>query len=55
MPVDQELRQLAVARAASDEIAALAVAKGMVRLREDGMGKAMQGLTSFAEVARVTA
>jgi type IV pilus assembly protein PilB len=55
MPVDQELRQLAVARAASDEIAALAVAKGMVRLREDGMAKAMQGLTSFAEVARVTA
>jgi type IV pilus assembly protein PilB len=55
MPVDQELRQLAVARAASDEIAARAVAKGMVRLREDGMAKAMQGLTSFAEVARVTA
>jgi type IV pilus assembly protein PilB len=55
MPVDQELRQLAVGRAASDEIAALAVAKGMVRLREDGMAKAVQGLTSFAEVARVTA
>jgi type IV pilus assembly protein PilB len=55
MPVDEEIRQLAVRRAAADEIAAAAVAKGMRRLRDDGLEKVRAGLTSFAEVARVTA
>jgi type IV pilus assembly protein PilB len=55
MAVDEELRKLAVQRAAADEIAAAAVAKGMRRLRDDGLEKVRAGLTSFAEVARVTA
>jgi type IV pilus assembly protein PilB len=55
MPVDDELRHLAVRRAPADEIAAAAVAKGMRRLREDGLEKVRAGLTSFAEVSRVTA
>ncbi|HSD77576.1 MAG TPA: GspE/PulE family protein, partial [Solirubrobacteraceae bacterium] len=55
MPVDEELRQLAVHRAPADEIAATAVRKGMRRLRDDGLEKVRAGLTSFAEVARVTA
>jgi type IV pilus assembly protein PilB len=55
MPVDEELRQLAVHRASADEIASAAVAKGMRRLRDDGLEKVRAGLTSFAEIARVTA
>jgi type IV pilus assembly protein PilB len=54
MPVDDEIRRLAVRRASADEVAAAAVAAGMRRLREDGLDKVRQGLTSFAEVARVT-
>jgi type IV pilus assembly protein PilB len=54
MPVDAEIRQLAVRRAAADEIAATAMAKGMRRLRDDGLEKVRAGLTSLAEVARVT-
>ena len=55
MPVDEEIRHLAVRRASADEIAAAAVAKGMRRLRDDGLEKVRAGLTSFAEVSRVTA
>jgi type IV pilus assembly protein PilB len=54
MPIDDEIRRLAVRSASVDEIAAAAVAAGMRRLREDGLDKVLQGLTSFAEVARVT-
>jgi type IV pilus assembly protein PilB len=54
MPVDDEIRRLAVRRASVDEIAAAAVAGGMRRLREDGLDKVRQGLTSFPEIARVT-
>ena len=54
MKVDDEIRRLAVRRASADEIAAAAVAAGMGRLREDGLDKVRAGLTSFAEVARVT-
>jgi type IV pilus assembly protein PilB len=55
MPVDEEIRHLAVRRASADEIASAAVAKGMRRLRDDGLEKVRAGLTSFAEVSRVTA
>jgi type IV pilus assembly protein PilB len=54
MLLDDEIRRLAVRRASADEVAAAAVAAGMRRLREDGLDKVRQGLTSFAEVARVT-
>jgi type IV pilus assembly protein PilB len=54
MPVDDEIRRLAVRRGSADEVAAAAVAGGMRRLREDGLDKVRQGLTSFPEIARVT-
>ena len=53
--MDEELRALVLRRASADEIAAVAVAKGMKRLREDGQQKVLLGLTSPEEVLRVTA
>ena len=55
MPVNDEIRRLAVARASADEIAAAGVEAGMRRLRDEGLDKVRAGLTSFAELARVTA
>ena len=41
-------------RAPRPTIAEVAVAQGMRRLREDGSRRSRLGLTSLAEVARVT-
>jgi type IV pilus assembly protein PilB len=54
MPMNEELRRLTLQRGSSDELAAAATAQGMRRLREDGLEKVKAGLTSLAEVARVT-
>jgi type IV pilus assembly protein PilB len=54
MPVTEEIRTLAIERAAADRVAAVAVRDGMRRLRDDGLDKVRNGLTSIAEVARVT-
>ena len=54
MAITDEIRQLAIERAAADRIAEVAVRNGMRRLREDGLDKVKQGRTSIAEVARVT-
>ena len=54
MPVTEELRSLVLARAGVDDITAVAVKQGMRRLREDGLEKVKAGLTSIAEVGRVT-
>jgi type IV pilus assembly protein PilB len=54
MPVSEEIRSLSLARSPSDQIAAVAVREGMRRLREDGLEKVKAGLTSMAEIARVT-
>jgi type IV pilus assembly protein PilB len=54
MLVNEEIRDLAIARASADQIAEVAVRNGMRRLREDGLEKVKLGRTSIAEVARVT-
>jgi type IV pilus assembly protein PilB len=54
MAVTEQIRELIIRRAAADEIAAAAVADGMRRLREDGLDKVRAGVTSFAEIARVS-
>jgi type IV pilus assembly protein PilB len=54
MPVTEEIRALAIERASADRVAAVAVRNGMRRLREDGLDKVRHGVTSIAEVARVT-
>jgi type IV pilus assembly protein PilB len=53
MEITPEIRTLALERRASEEIAEVAVAQGMRRLRDDGLTKVQQGRTSIAEVARV--
>jgi type IV pilus assembly protein PilB len=54
MVMTEELRSLALQRAPADQIATVAVRDGMRRLREDGLEKVKSGLTSMAEIARVT-
>ncbi len=53
MVLSKELRSLILHKASGDEIAAAAVAAGMRRLREDGLAKVRQGITSVPEVLRV--
>jgi type IV pilus assembly protein PilB len=54
MTITEEIRELALQRAPADRIARVAVDQGMRRLREDGLDKVKSGLTSMAEIARVT-
>ncbi len=54
MLLSDEIRSLAIQRASSDEIEHVAIEQGMRPLREDGFDKVKQGITSIAEVARVT-
>lgn len=51
----ERLRRLTVENADADTIAKAAVEEGMRTMREDGMNKVRAGLTSVAEVERVTA
>ena len=52
--MSEDIRALTLKRASADQIGAVAVREGMRRLREDGLAKVKAGLTSMAEVARVT-
>jgi type IV pilus assembly protein PilB len=54
MILDQPLRELVVRKATTEEIHHLAVSRGMQSLRDNGMTKVVQGLTSKEEVFRVT-
>jgi type IV pilus assembly protein PilB len=53
MPMTEELERMTVDRASSDQMRAVAIEQGMRDLREDGLEKARNGLTSIEEVARV--
>jgi type II secretory ATPase GspE/PulE/Tfp pilus assembly ATPase PilB-like protein len=55
MPVSEGIRTLITERRDSGRIRDLAVQEGMVGLREDGMAKAKEGLTTLEEVFRETA
>jgi type IV pilus assembly protein PilB len=54
MMISDEIRELTVERASADEIRKVAVSQGMRTLRVDGFEKVKNGITSIAEVARVT-
>jgi general secretion pathway protein E len=54
MPVDQELCSMIIRRAHSGEIKEYAISRGMRTLREDGMARALSGITTIEEVLRVT-
>jgi type IV pilus assembly protein PilB len=54
MLMSEAIRSLTLQRSSADQIAATAVREGMRKLRDDGLDKVKAGLTSMAEVARVT-
>jgi type IV pilus assembly protein PilB len=54
MMMSEEIRALTLERAAAEQIATVALEQGMRRMREDGLEKVTAGVTSMAEVARVT-
>jgi type IV pilus assembly protein PilB len=54
MPITDEIRSLVLERASAADVAELAVAQGMRRLRDDGLDKVKQGATTIEEVVRVT-
>jgi type IV pilus assembly protein PilB len=53
MSMSEEIERLTVERASSDTIRAVAIEQGMITLRDDGLEKAIRGLTSIEEIARV--
>jgi type IV pilus assembly protein PilB len=53
MGMSEEIERMTVERAPSVAIRAVAIDKGMLTLREDGLDKAVRGLTSIEEIARV--
>ncbi len=53
MGMSEEIERLTVERASSDAIRAVAIKQGMLTLRDDGLDKAIRGLTSIEEIARV--
>ena len=53
MKVTPEIQAIALERRSAEEICDVAVRQGMRRLRDDGLEKARQGITSIAEVLRV--
>jgi type IV pilus assembly protein PilB len=55
MTVSEEIERLAVSRASSSEIDAVARSQGMTSLRNDGWLKVAQGVTSVEEILRVVA
>jgi type IV pilus assembly protein PilB len=54
LTLTDEIRKLALARAPAPEIAEVAVRQGMRLLRDDGLEKVRLGMTSIAEITRVT-
>lgn len=55
MDVTEDIQNLIVKRSTSAEIQRMAIAQGMVTMRQDGYLKALQGLTTLEEVNRVAA
>ncbi|MDR0887382.1 MAG: Flp pilus assembly complex ATPase component TadA [Candidatus Nomurabacteria bacterium] len=53
MDVDEDIQKLIISHATSHEIMRAAQDKGMISMREDGMFKALNGLTTIEEVNRV--
>ncbi len=54
MVMSDEIRTLTLERAAAEQIAGIAISEGMRRLRNDGLEKVKSGVTSMAEVSRVS-
>ena len=55
MPVTEEIERLVIDQRSTEEIQKVAVMQGMLTLRDDGLRKVGQGLTTLEEVFRVVA
>jgi type IV pilus assembly protein PilB len=53
MVVSEEIERLAVEHASATVIEKVAIAEGMVTLRDDGLAKVLAGVTSLDEILRV--
>ena len=54
MSVTERIREMVLEHASVDAMIAVAEGEGMRRLRDDGLEKVREGLTSIAEVERMT-
>jgi type IV pilus assembly protein PilB len=54
LTLNADIRRLIMNNASESEIKKIAKSSGMITLREDGISKAQQGLTTLEEVVRVT-
>ena len=54
MTVSEPIRALILERASVDAMVEVALSEGMLRLRDDGLHKVHEGMTSIAEVERMT-
>ena len=54
MSVSERIRGMILEHASIDDMVAVAMEEGMRRLRDDGLAKVREGLTSIAEVERMT-
>jgi type II secretory ATPase GspE/PulE/Tfp pilus assembly ATPase PilB-like protein len=54
MVMSDRLKEMTIDGASEAEITEVARSEGMVTLREDGLAKVRAGVTSIAEVARVS-
>lgn len=54
LPVTDSIRQLALKRVSAREITEKAIEEGMTTMKQDGILKALQGVTTLEEVWRVT-
>jgi type IV pilus assembly protein PilB len=54
MPISEEMRALILRNVPTAEIRDLAVAQGMKTLRQNGLQKVIEGVTTIEEVLRVT-
>ena len=55
MPITEEIERLAVERASALTIGEVARQQGMLTLRDDGMAKVLDGVTTLEEILRVVA
>jgi len=54
MPVTEEIRELILMGASSSEVKNQAISQGMKTLRQSGLTKVAEGVTSVAEILRTT-
>jgi type IV pilus assembly protein PilB len=55
MPMSSAVEDLAIKKSAASEIKKQAIAEGMITMKQDGLLKALEGLTTVDEVMRETA